>query len=268
MLPEQKEKYHKALRIGLIVFVAVIIANIISGNFSHNGNYNDNKPVNTISLSGHGEVTSTPNIANINFTVRQEGKTVKIAEDALAPIVNKSLDLLKTNKITDADVTAQSVSFNPKYSYQYSSDVICGALTCPPRPEQQVISGYEAYETISVKIRNVDSVGMIVAGLGALGVTELSGPNFTIDKPDDLKAAAQKKAIDDARAKAKVLAGDLGVRLGKVTSFSDNGNNYPMPMYDKAMTVGAAPTASPAPAIVPTGTNTISSDVTITYEIK
>jgi len=58
------------------------------------------------------------------------------------------------------------------------------------------------------------------------------------------------------------------VRLGKVTSFSDNGNNYPVPMYDKAMIAGAAPTAAPTPAVVPTGTNTITSDVTITYEIK
>jgi hypothetical protein len=132
-----------------------------------------------------------------------------------------------------------------------------------------VIVGYEAYENISVKIRKVDDVGKIVQGLGTLGVTDLNGPNFAIDNEDGLKAQAQKLAIDDAKAKAKVLAGNLGVRLGKITSFNDN-NLYSVPMYatnsmDKSAS-GIAPSA--APAVVPAGENLITSDVTLTYEIR
>jgi hypothetical protein len=265
MSPERKERFHKGLRIALVVFIAVIVANIVSGNLGHNDNYN-NKQINTISLSGHGEVMAVPDIANINFTVREVGKTVKEADDVVAPVVNKAVALLKTNGVADKDIKTESVSFNPKYSYQYGSDVICGALTCPPRPTKEVITGYEAYENISVKVRNIDSAGAIVSGLGAIGVMELTGPDFAIDNQDGLKAQAQKIAIDDAQAKAKVLAKNLGVRLGEITSFNESGN-YPMPMYASAKAMDNSVIA-PTPAVLPTGENTITSDVTITYEIR
>ena len=81
-----------------------------------------------------------------------------------------------------------------------------------------------------------------------------------------LQAKARKLAIDDAKEKARVLAKDLGVRLGKITSFSESGLRYPV-MYESAMIKDSVGTA-PAPAELPKGENTISSDVTITYEIR
>ena len=103
-------------------------------------------------------------------------------------------------------------------------------------------------------------------GLGTLGVSELNGPNFAIDNENDLKAEARKKAIEDAKKKAEVLAKDLGVHLGDITGFSESGNYYPMPMYSKGMALDSA--QAPISAELPKGQNTISSDVTVTYEIK
>jgi hypothetical protein len=103
-------------------------------------------------------------------------------------------------------------------------------------------------------------------GLGTTGVSNLSGPNFSLDNPDAVQAQARKLAIDDAKAKAEVLAQDLGVSLGKVTSFSEGGN-YAVPMMYNSM-AGGATAKAPAPAVIPAGVNTITSDVTITYEIR
>jgi cytosine/adenosine deaminase-related metal-dependent hydrolase len=44
-------------------------------------------------------------------------------------------------------------------------------------------------------------------------VTDLNGPNFAIEKEDTFKDSARKLAIEDAKAKAKVLAKDLGIRF-------------------------------------------------------
>jgi uncharacterized protein YggE len=131
----------------------------------------------------------------------------------------------------------------------------------------QVISGYTASESITVKVRAVDSASKIMQDLGIAGVSDLSGPNFAIDNEDGLKAEARKKAIDDARAQAVVLAKDLGVRLGRVSSFNESGGGYPM-YYAKDAMMGISAVSAPAPAELPKGENTISSDVTITYEIR
>ena len=260
MPPENKEKYHKVLRIGLVVFIAVIVANIVSGNLGYSNNFNNNQPANVVTVTGHGEVQAVSDIANVSFTIRKEASAVKDAQTAVAGVETKVLAALFTDGMDKKDIKTESVSFNPKYQYKAT---ICNQFNCPGN---SVIVGYEAYETITLKIRNVDTVGKIVQDLGALGVSELSGPNFAVDKQDSLKDQARKMAIDDAKAKAKVLGKDLGVHLSKITSFTEGGN-YPVPMYATAKAMDSAVGAA-APAVLPTGENTIASDVTITYEIK
>jgi uncharacterized protein YggE len=223
-----------------------------------------------ITLTGHGEVSAVPDIANVYFTIRKDGATVKEAQEAVAVVEKSALDSLKANSVEDKDIQTSNASFNPKYEYRYSTKslVPCNQYGCPPRPGSNVIVGYEAYESITVKVRDTDTVGKIMQDLGALGVTDLNGPNFAIDNEDGLKAEARQEAIEDARAKAKVLAKDLGVRLGRVANYSENGN-YPMPMYyAKDAMMEQASNGVGAPATLPKGENTITSDVTITYEIK
>lgn len=262
MTPENKMRLYRLLKMALVVFFAVVIANCFIGTGNYDKYSKDNE--NVIIVSGYGEVQAVPDIANIYFTIRKDAKTVKEAQSSVAEVEKSALDLLKSNNISEKDIKTENVSFNPKYEYQYKS-VVCNQYGCPPNPGKNVIVGYEAQESISVKVRNTDDAGKIIEGLGALGVTELSGPNFTVDREDDLKAEARKLAIDDAKLKAKVLAKDLGIRLGDITSFSEDGN-YPRPMYEKAMMGAGDMMASSAE--LPRGENTISSNVTITYEIR
>ena len=265
---EIPKKYMKVLCILTIIFCVVgsvyFVVKIVAG--FEDGNWKENKTENTISFSGHGEVSAVPDIANINFTIEKDAKTVKEAQNEVAKIEKQALDFLKTNNVADKDIKTTNASFYPKYDFVYTTDVVCGALTCPPRPTKQVIVGYTASESITVKIRNTDDSGKIIQGLGTLGISNLDGPNFAIDNEDNLKDNARKLAIDEAKIKAKKLAKDLGIRLGKITSFGENGN-YPMPMYAKGIMADSAMLAS-APAVIPKGENLITSDVTITYEIK
>jgi uncharacterized protein YggE len=234
---------------------------------------------NTITLTGHGEVGAVPDIANVHFTITKEGKTVKEAQEAVAVVEKSSLDFLKTNNIEDKDIKTSYASFNPKYEYKRA---ICprvpgpdGVMMAPPSyycgEARQVIVGYEASESITVKVRNTDAVGEIMQGLGELAVTNLSGPDFSIDDEDALKAEARKLAIEEAKEKARVLAEALDVRLGKIMNFSEDGQ-YPMPYYDyyakDAMMNTAGAVAQSFPAEIPKGENIITSNVTIIYEIK
>ncbi len=249
---------YKAGAMFLIILSVLVVGKAVMS-ITHWGDYGRKgsmDQISTITLSGHGEVQAVPDIANIYFTIRKEAKTVKGAQDAVAVVEAQALASLKANGVLDKDIQAQSASFNPKYEYTRSASpaIYCDNLYgCPPYPGtgKSVITGYEAWESITVKVRNTDSVGKIMQDLGALGVTELSGPNFTIDDEEILRAQARKEAIAEARAKAEVLAKDLGVRLVRVTSFSENGA-YPMPMYyDKA--VMNAESGAAAPAVLPVG---------------
>ncbi|HAS80700.1 MAG: Outer membrane protein [Candidatus Nomurabacteria bacterium GW2011_GWE1_32_28] len=262
---EQKVRIYYGLKIALIAFLVAITFNFLTG-FSYHGN--DDKQENTITFSGHGEVSAVPDIANIYFNINKEAKTIKEAQALVAEIEKKSLDFLKENNILEKDIKTINASFNPKYEYKYETErsIPCTQYNCPPTPGKNVIVGYVASESITVKIRNTDDVGKIMQGLGVLSVSDLNGPNFSIDNEDELKTEARKKAINDAKEKAVVLAKDLDIRLGKITSFNESGN-YPVPMYAKGI-MNDNMVSESAPAVIPKGENLITSDVSITYEIR
>ena len=173
-----------------------------------------------------------------------------------------ALEVLSNAKIADKDIKTTNASFYPKYEYQYSR---CTEYSCPP--SKNVVVVYVSSETISVKVRNTDDVGDLTSELSAVGVSDLSGPNFSIDNEDALKAEARRLAIEDARVKGEELAQQLGASLGKVVYFSESGD-YPMPYYaNDMMSMKAVPESAPR-AELPKGENTVSSDVSITFEIR
>jgi uncharacterized protein len=265
-IPEQyKKNLYKASLAFLIIISLYFAVRFLSELKSYDMM---NSGLTSITLSGHGEVQAVPDIANVSFSIRNTSKTVKGAQNKVAEIEKKALDVLKTNKIDEKDIKTTNASFYPKYENRYVTsdgvDAVCSMGYC--NNNRQVLVGYEASESITVKIRNTDDVGKIMQELGTVGVSDLNGPNFAIDDEDDLKIEARKKAIEDAKEKAKILAKDLGVRLGRISNFSESGY-YPTPMYDSKSYMSAAVAVS-APAELPKGENTISSDVSITFEIK
>ena len=142
-------------------------------------------------------------------------------------------------------------------------------MPCPPVTSSPKIIGYEVSQSIQVKVRDTAKAGQVLEGLGSLGVQNISGPNFTVDDEDAVRAAAREEAIKEAREKAKVLAKQLGVSLGKVTSFYENEGGYPMYGYGKG---GAAMESdirvSAVAPTLPMGENETNVSVTVTYEIR
>lgn len=220
------------------------------------------QPTNTISVSGEGEVFAVPDIAEIGFSARTEKKTVTEAQREVTSIMNSAINFLKKSGVAEKDIKTTGYNAYPKYESQ--TRMPCSQEYCPP--SKQVLSGYEVTHTISVKVRDTDKVGAILDGLGTLKVNDIYGPNFSIDDDNVLKAEARKKAIEDAKTKAQKLADDLGVKLARIVNFSESGD-YPI-YYAKTMALGMGRDSVESAPSIPKGENKITSNVTITYEIR
>lgn len=221
---------------------------------------------NVISFSGSGEVFAIPDIANISFTVRHDAKTVKSATDMVSVDKKKALDFLKKSGVEEKDIKTISYNSYPKYEYQNGPEIACLSINCP-RPGKQVLVGYEVSESVSVKIRDTEKAGVVIDGISALGISELSGPDFAIDNEDKLKEEARAKAISDAKAKAEILAKDLGVKLVRIVNFSESGN-YPMMYKSMEVSIDSMGGGSAPSTELSKGEQKITSNVTITYEIR
>lgn len=220
----------------------------------------------TISVMGEGEAVAVPDIANFSFSVYAEGADAKEAQSKSAESTNAILAYLKEQGVEDKDIKTQYYNLNPRYEYTESVCNSRGMCTTGER----VLRGYEVSQNVSVKVRATEKAGDLISGVGALGATDVSGLNFTIDDEDALTAEAREKAITDAEEKGKKLAESLGVDIVRMTGFYENdGGMYPM--YSKSSMgmaeEGYAMDAAIAPSM-PSGENTITHSVTIIYEVK
>lgn len=265
-MEDSKTTFYKALTLFVLVSIILVGAKVVSEIKGYRFIGGGVAATNTIAVSGDGEVTASPDIATISFSVREEAKKVADAQNKVDIKVKAALAAVRKLGVADKDIKTENYSSYPKYEWQEAT-VSCMGLNCPsPRPGRQVLTGYEVSQSVTITVRSLDSVSAIIESLGTVGVTDMQGPNFSIDKEDDLQALARKQAIEKARAKAEVLARDLGVSLVRVVSFSE-GQNYPI--YARTMMV-AEKGAAPAPSLpeVPQGEQKITSQVMVTYEIR
>lgn len=225
---------------------------------------------NTITVSGEGDVFAVPNIGTFSVTEQQNAKDVQTAQETATTKMNAIIDYLKQQGIEEKDIQTTDYSVNPHYEWQQAS---CPASTgekvvyCPPG--KQVLNGYDVSQTITVKVHDTKKAGDLLSGVGSKGATNVSGLSFTVENPDDLQAQARDKAITQAKTKADALAKSLGVSIVRVVGFSEGSDNgYERKTMSYNMASGAAMDAAvPAPQI-PIGQNKITSNVSVTYEIR
>ena len=217
---------------------------------------------NTITVTGKGTVDRTPDTAKISFTVQDEQKSLKAAQDT----VTKKIDAI-TQALKDAGVEEKYIktdAYNSYPQYDYVNTIRCITYPCPTN-STPVIRGYQVSHNVTVSIKNLDNVSAVLDMLGTNGVTNISGPNFGFEDDTAIAREARDEAIADAKDEAKKLAKSLGVKLVRIVSFSENGGGYPVPMY--AMTAKAEDASGSAPSL-PVGEQNIQSNVTLVYEIQ
>ena len=220
-----------------------------------------NPATDTVTVQGDGQATLPPDVARVSFTVENTAAAVADAQAATTKQANDALAFVKGQGIADKDVTTLSYDITPQYSY----------MNCLPGvfcPSTSKVTGYQVSETIQVTMHDLSAVGAMLAGLGKLGVQNVSGPSFALYDSTAGYDAARADAITKAKAQATLLAKQLGVSLGKIVNYSESSGNMPYPVYAMSASAGAGTAVrAPSPS-VPTGENTYNASVSITYEIR
>lgn len=219
---------------------------------------------NTITVNGEGEVFAVPDTAEFSVTVRETAKEVKDAQSTATKKGNDIIAYLKQGGVDEKDIKTVDYSVSPQYEWRQTACPQGGY--CPPG--RQVMTGFQVSQTLNVKVRDTKKAGDLLSGVGSRGASEVSGLSFTVDDEDALKVAARDKAIAQAKGKAETLAESLGVSLVRVVGFNEGGGG-PI-YYAKGMGGVAMMDSASSPPIpeIPVGQNKITSNVSVTYEIR
>lgn len=243
----------------IIFFLAVRIAKDIKS-YDYIGR--DVSAPNTISVSGKGEILAKADIANFTFNVIEESLNVSEAQKKASLKMNEIIKFIKDNGVEDKDIRTTNYNISPRYEYVKSPEKIKS-----PVRGSRILTGYEVNQGVDVKVRNIESIGAILAGIGGLGASNISGLSFSVDDEDEIKKEARELAIDDAKENAEILAGNLEVKLVRIINFSESSYS---PIYRQkfgAEAISMDGVGGVAPEI-PTGENKIISQVNIVYEIR
>lgn len=225
-------------------------------------------PQSTIMVTGSGEAFAIPDIASFSFSVTESSEDAESAQKLLDTKIASAHKVLLDLGVEEKDIKTVGYNVYPKYEWEQVYCIQMVGAVCPPGKNKLV--GYEVSQTISVKVREVDQAGDLVNKVGAVGVSNISGVEFTVDDREKFVAEAREQAIAEAKDQAKVLAKELGVSLGKILYYNDNQGGYPMPYYGGEMDMARSAVAQSAPmkADLPMGETKITSNISITYEIK
>jgi uncharacterized protein YggE len=203
-----------------------------------------------IAVSGTGRVTTSPDQASISIGVQITaptlGEAIKQASDAMV----KVLDAIKAQGIDAKEIQTSSYSVNPITNYREG--------------QSPQVTGYQVMNIVTVKLKNLESVGKVLdAGMGA-GANYLGGITFGIADPSKFETDARTAAVKDATSKAQTLAAAAGVKLGKVVGISETAAGGPVPLPYGGVIAQDSASAGP----VETGSLEITANVIMRFEFS
>ncbi len=250
----------------LLLLVIAFLAFSQSGNSSWFKNIRaevTNQPyARTVTVEAEGKISAQPDIAYVDLSVAVTGSTVaEVTEEANSKMA-VIIDGLKGLGVEREDIKTTQYNLWPRYNDR------------KPRPENELeiadqepqIVGYQINQTVQVKVRDLSIVDQVVDSGTKNGANQVGSLRFDIDEASEFKDQAREIAFEKAREKAEKMADAAGVKLGRVVTFSEGYNAFPMRgMANFALDEAAVSVAS-APAIEP-GSQDLTINVSVTYEI-
>jgi uncharacterized protein YggE len=206
----------------------------------------------TLAVSGSASAKVQPDKAQLVFAVDTREKTARTALDSNAATINAVLDALeaagvKKNETSTADFNINSV-------YNYSS-----------QGELQNLTGYTVTNSVLVSSSNLNSVSRWIDAAVSAGANRINGVYFQLsaEKAAEMRDGLITNAIKDARNKADLAAGAVGLKVVGVKSMTVNDYyGYVSGPYASKFTLAVAdPSATPIIA----ANQDVSASVNIVY---
>ncbi|MFD1912406.1 SIMPL domain-containing protein [Halodurantibacterium flavum] len=202
-----------------------------------------------IRVSGQGRVDAAPDMATITLGVTAEDAEAAVAMADVSTQVAAVLSQLEAAGIEARDMQTSGLVLTPRWNYSDG--------------EEQRITGYIAQNNVTVRVRDLESLGGLLDEVIESGANTLGGLSFGIADPQPLEDEARRNAIVDARRKAEIYAEAAGLSLGDLVAiYEPEAYDPPRPFYrmESAMSAGDVPVAA--------GEVTIAVNATVVFSLN
>lgn len=206
-----------------------------------------------LSVSADGTSEARPDLATLNVGVTTEGQTAQAALQENSRRMAALTQALRRAGVAERDIQTSNVSVYPQQQYREG--------------QEPLITGYQANNTVTAKVRNIENTGRVIDAAVAAGGNNINGVSFSHANPEAQLDIARRDAIAEARRRAELYASALNMRVVRVVAVSEGGGYSPPIPFPMAARMDAAVPAAPPPPIAPGEIETRVS-VNVTFELR
>jgi len=166
---------------------------------------------NTLSLTGTATTTVKPDKVTVSLGVETTNKTADAALAANSKIMNQVLGVLKAAGVKDNETSTSSFSISPNYNYSQPS--VASRIT-----------GFTVSNSIQIQSTNINSTSKWIDAAIAAGANTVDRIDFALSnkKLEETKNTLIVQSMQDARAKADIVASAAGMKVVGIRSISFN----------------------------------------------
>lgn len=205
-----------------------------------------------LTISAQAEARRVPDIATIPAGVLTQAVDGNSAMRENAVQMEKVMSAIKAAGIAERDIQTSGINLSPQYDYAQN--------------ETPKITGYQASNIVSLKVRDISKLGKVLDALAAQGANQISGPSFEIDKPEPVYDEARLAALKNAQARAETYAKSLGLKVRRIVSISEGSQRGFSPMPMMMMSSARSAKAEMDTAVSP-GEITLSVNLEVAFEL-
>ncbi|HEX2083641.1 MAG TPA: SIMPL domain-containing protein [Xanthomonadaceae bacterium] len=214
------------------------------------GGYAVSSDATLLSVSAQAEAKRVPDVATLSTGVVTRAADANAAMRANAEQMDKVMAAIRAAGIAERDTQTTGVNLNPDYRYEEN--------------KAPIITGYQASNTVSIKVRDLAKLGKVLDALVASGANQVNGPSFEIDEPEAVYDEARQAALKKAQVRAEMYAKSLGLQVRRIVSISEGGGFHPpVPMPMMAMARGKAE----ADTAISPGETALSANLDVVFEL-
>lgn len=201
----------------IIVAISVLFAGVIPG-----PSVAQSPDKGTLEVTGTGTVSAEPDMANITLGVATRSESAGAALSRTSEAVARVFEALDAAGIASGDLQTANINLSPLWNDRP------GGTSGPD------LTGFEASNTITVKVRDLNRLGAILDATAEAGANTFQGLSFALQEPSPSLEEARRLAVADAIAKAKLYADAAGVSLGTILRISEPVLSGPSPVMRAA----------------------------------
>jgi hypothetical protein len=209
----------------------------------------------SITTTGAASTDVVPDIATISIGVDTERPNAADAARENARAAQAVVGEIKAQGIEARDIKTLSITLAPVYDETTDTN---GRI-------KRTLRGYNAHNSLSVRIRDITKAGALAGQLMDKGANSLDGIEFDYSQKETKYDGLRGDAVRDALRKANSYVNGLGIKLGRVLEIATQPPE-PVPVAMSPRMLGAAREAHAAIPVEP-GVQTLRTEVQVTWEL-